>query len=169
MLNTLGAAGIARRVLGLFAVVLVLPSPTAAQGTGAVSGRVTRASDGSPVSGVSVTVQSTRATTVTGNDGRYTLGRIPAGEQTVTFRWPGYQPKEAQVSVTAGGTATADAVLEMQAVLLSEVIVTTASRAPERVVEAPAAVAFMLLLSLWLSKIIVASSFGPFNPFSSLF
>lgn len=143
MLNRLGAAGIARRMLGLIAVAWVVPAWAVAQGTGAVGGRVTRANDGSPVSGVSVTVQSTRATAVTGIDGRYTLGRVPAGQQTVTFRWPGYQPKEAQVAVPAGGVATADAVLDMQAVLLSEVIVTTASRAPERVVDAPAAISIV--------------------------
>jgi len=142
MVNWLGSAGIARRVLGLIAVALLLPAWALAQGTGTVSGRVTR-SDGSPVSGVSVTVQSTRATGVSGSDGRYTLERVPAGQQTITFRWPGYQPKEAQVTVTAGATATADAVLEMQAVVLSEIIVTTASRAPERVVDAPAAISIV--------------------------
>jgi len=143
MVNWLGSAGIARRVLGLVAVALLVPAWALAQGSGTVSGRVTRVSDGNPVSGVSVTVQSTRATTVTGNDGRYTLERVPAGQQTVTFRWPGYQPKEAQVTVTAGGAVTADGVLEMQAVLLSEVIVSTASRAPERVVDAPAAISIV--------------------------
>ncbi|MBI2073918.1 MAG: TonB-dependent receptor [Gemmatimonadetes bacterium] len=132
------------RFVGLAGMLLLAaPALLPAQGTGTVSGRVTRASDGNPVSGVSVTVQSTRATTVTGNDGRYTLERVPAGQQTLTFRWPGYQPKEAQVTVTAGGTVTADAVLEMQAVLLSEVIVSTASRAPERVVDAPAAISIV--------------------------
>lgn len=143
MLTRCGTAGIARRVLGLIAVALLMPAWAGAQGAGTVSGRVTRANDGNPVSGVSVSVRSTRATTVTGNDGRYSLERVPAGQQTVTFRWPGYQAKEAQVTVTAGGTATADATLDMQAVLLSEVIVSTASRAPERVVEAPAAISIV--------------------------
>lgn len=58
MTNRLGAAGIARRLAGLIAVTLLLPTWTLAQGLGTVSGRVTR-SDGNPVSGVSVTVQST--------------------------------------------------------------------------------------------------------------
>jgi outer membrane receptor protein involved in Fe transport len=148
MANRLGAAGIARRVLGFMAMALLVPAWVLAQGTGSVSGRVTRVSDGNPVSGVSVTVQSTRATTVTGSDGRYHLERVPAGQQTISFRWPGYQPKEAQVTVTAGAAVTADAVLDMQAVVLSEVIVSTASRSPERVVDAPAAISIVDIQSI---------------------
>ena len=148
MANRLGAAGIARRVLGFMAMALLVPAWVLAQGTGSVSGRVTRVSDGNPVSGVSVTVQSTRATTVTGSDGRYHLERVPAGQQTISFRWPGYQPKEAQVTVTVGAAVTADAVLDMQAVVLSEVIVSTASRSPERVVDAPAAISIVDIQSI---------------------
>jgi len=153
MANSLGVAGIARRVLGCMTIALLMPAAALAQGTGSVSGRVTRVSDGNPVSGVSVTLQSTRATTVTGSDGRYHLERVPAGRQTITFRWPGYQPKEAQVTVTTGAEVTADAVLDMQAVVLSEVIVSTASRSPERVVDAPAAISIVDIPSVRAANI----------------
>ena len=56
MVNWLGSAGIARRVLGLVAVALLVPAWALAQGSGTVSGRVTRVSDGNPVSGVSVKI-----------------------------------------------------------------------------------------------------------------
>jgi iron complex outermembrane receptor protein len=90
-----------------------------------------------------VTVRGGGAAAVTGPDGTYQLDRVEPGPRTIVFRWPGYQPQAAQVTVTAGGTATADAALRMQPVLLSEVVVSTASRAPERVVEAPAAVSMV--------------------------
>ena len=79
-------------------------------------------------------------TTVTGPDGRYTLRRVPVGPQTVVFRWLGYRPTEAQVTVEPGSTVTVDADLEPVAVALTELVVEGASRGPERIVEAPAAI-----------------------------
>jgi len=84
-------------------------------------------------------VRGTGLAAVTGPDGTYRLERVPAGQQVILFRWLGYRPQEIQVTVPAGGAATADAVLEAQPVALEEVVV-SASRTPERVVEAPAAV-----------------------------
>ncbi|GBD31952.1 Colicin I receptor [bacterium HR33] len=124
----------------LCAALLVLPCSLSAQAVGTVTGTVTRRADGSPIARVQVSVQGTNLGTVTGSDGRYVLERVPAGRQTVLFRWLGYRPQAVEVTVPAGGTATVDAVLEAQPVALEEVVV-TASRTPERVVEAPAAVA----------------------------
>ncbi len=124
-----------------FALSLV-PRPGVAQGTGTVTGTVTRAGEGSPLPSVSVSVQSgqNNVTTVTGPDGRYTLRRVPEGPQTVVFRWLGYRPVEKQVTVEAGGTTTVDATLEPVVLALTELVVSAASRAPERIVEAPAAI-----------------------------
>lgn len=118
-------------------------APISAQerGSGTVSGTVTRTSDGSRLAAVSVTVRGAAASAVTGTDGRFVLQRVPEGPQTLLFRWLGYQPREASVQVTAGGTHTVDVALEAQPITLGEVVVEGASRAPERVVEAPAAVA----------------------------
>ena len=134
---------VSRRVLPSFALAAALvalaPGRAAAQGTGTVTGRVTRANETAPLGGVSVMARATGQITVTGNDGRYTLRRVPAGEQTIVFRWLGYRSSEQQVTVTAGGTATADAAMEPAPVSVGDIIVSGASRAPERVVEAPAA------------------------------
>jgi outer membrane receptor for ferrienterochelin and colicins len=130
---------------GLFLAAFLLalamaPRSAAAQGTGTVTGTVTRAGEGSPLSSVSVTVRSSGQSTVTGTDGKYTLRRVPEGPQTIVFRWLGYRPTEAQVNVEAGSTVTADTGLEPVAVALTELVVEGASRAPERIVEAPAAI-----------------------------
>lgn len=117
-------------------------APAAAQaGSGTVTGTVTRQSDGSSLAGVSVSVSGTAASAVTGTDGRFVLQRVPAGQQTVLFRWLGNRPQERSVQVTAGATVTLDIALEAQPITLGELVVEGASRAPERVVEAPAAVA----------------------------
>jgi len=124
-------------------LVLTLASRSAAaQETGTVTGTVTRSGEGSTLPSVSVSIQSgaTTLTTVTGPDGRYTLRRVPQGPQTVVFRWLGYRPTEARVTVEPGSTVTADAALEPVAVALTELVVEGASRAPERIVEAPAAI-----------------------------
>ena len=66
-------------------------------------------------------------------------GALPEGPQTIVFRWLGYRPSQVDVTVEAGGTVTADAGLEAVTIALSEIVVQGASRAPERIVEAPAA------------------------------
>ena len=130
-----------RKLLCAGAVTLCATAGSAtAQETGTVTGTVTRADETSPLSSVSVTVQGTGLSTITGPDGRYTLRRVPAGAQVIVFRWLGYRPTESQVTVEAGSTATVDAALEPVAVALTELVVQGASRAPERIVEAPAAI-----------------------------
>ena len=122
-------------------VALSLVSRSAsAQETGTVTGTVTRAGENSPLPSVSVTVQSTGQSTVTRTDGKYTLRRVPAGPQTIVFRWLGYRPTESQVNVEAGSTTTVDVGLEPVAIALTELVVSAASRAPERIVEAPSAI-----------------------------
>lgn len=131
------------RFVGLAGMLLLgIPALLPAQGTGAVTGRVTRQDDQSPLAGVSITVQGTGVAGVTGTDGRYVLPRVPGGQQTLLFRWLGYRPHSVLVNVMAGGTVTADAALQPQPIALDEVVI-SASRTPERVVEAPAAVSIV--------------------------
>ncbi len=123
--------------------LLLLPlQSSVAQQTGTVTGTVTRV-EGGALSSVSVLVAGTGLETVTGTDGKYTLRRVPAGPQTVVFRWLGYKPTEAQVVVEPGSTVNADAALEAVAVSLGELVVEGASRAPDRITEAPAAISIV--------------------------
>jgi outer membrane receptor protein involved in Fe transport len=126
-------------LLSLFAFALSITTPVAAQETGTVTGTVTRA-EGGELSSVQVSVAGSGLSTVTGPDGRYTLRRVPAGPQTIVFRWLGFRPAEVPVTVEADKTVTADAAMEAVTVSLGEIVVQGASRAPERIVEAPAAI-----------------------------
>ncbi len=120
---------------------VVAAQPAEAQAVGTVQGTVVRADDGSPIRGVTVTVRGTGLTATTTTDGRYTLFRVPEGSRTLEFRTVGFAPLTLTVDARAAGTVTADARMAIHAIALGELVVTGASRAPERVVEAPAAVA----------------------------
>jgi outer membrane receptor protein involved in Fe transport len=130
-----------RGVLAAFAFSLI-PSLLLGQGEGTVTGTVTRIDEDSPLPSVQVTVRTGQSTltTVTGPDGRYTLRRVPEGSQTVVFRWLGYRPTEVQTNVEPGGTVTVNVGLQPVPLALTELVVSAPSRAPERIVEAPAAV-----------------------------
>jgi iron complex outermembrane recepter protein len=138
--NSSAALRCFRPLVGSLLLFISLTTIARAQETGTVTGTVTRAVEGATLSSVSVTVQNTGQSTITGADGKYTLRRVPAGPQRIVFRWLGYRPTQVDVTVEAGRTVTADAGLEAVTISLSEIVVEGASRAPERIVEAPAAI-----------------------------
>jgi len=96
--------------------------------------------DGRPLSGVVVAVQGLGLSVATDATGRYVLSRVPAGQQLLQFGRIGFAAREVTVFVTAGTPATADAVLDPQPIDLGTVVVEGVSRAPERMIDAPAAV-----------------------------
>lgn len=105
------ARSAAVRLLALAGLALLAAlgaAPLAAQGTGRITGTVTSAENGSPVADATVTVQGTSLTARTGPDGRYSLAGVPAGTHTVRAGQIGFSSATATVTVTAGGTATAD-------------------------------------------------------------
>jgi len=114
-----------------------LPSEGRSQ-TAALSGTVTSA-DGQPLSEVVVAVQGTGLAVATSASGRYRLARVPSGSHPVEFRRMGFKPYQVTVDVTSGAL-TVDAVLEPQPLELAKVLVEAASRAPDRAIDAPAAV-----------------------------
>ena len=120
------------------ATVLFGGGSLAAQATATVRGTVTRAGDGEVLAGVQITVAGTGLATATNTQGRYVLQRVPAGAQTIVFRWPGYAMVTREIN--ASGEVALDVSLEAVPVSLADVTVSAASREPERMVEAPAAV-----------------------------
>jgi iron complex outermembrane recepter protein len=89
------------KVVRVLLVLSLVTLPLAAQ-TGSVTGRVTLP-DGTPLPGVTVSIDGTDVTTVTDADGRYTLA-APAGSRTVRVNasLEGFQTRSAIVDV--GGT-----------------------------------------------------------------
>ena len=126
-------------LLLLTGALLLSPLPAAAQGNGTVKGTVTQTGTSQPLAGVLVSVNGTTIKGATNTRGVYTLDNVPGGAQTLTFRWLGYRPIEVAATVAASGTTTVDAKMEQLPIQLSELMVTGASKVPERAVEAPAA------------------------------
>ena len=103
---------------------LTFATSAAAQGgTGTVRGRVTSAASTAPVAAAQVFVVGSKAGTLTGADGNYTISGAPLGAQSVRVRALGYQPIDKAVTITAAG-ARADFTLTAAVVALNEVVVT---------------------------------------------
>lgn len=109
------------------AVVLsavVSPAAVTAQATGTVRGVVTDSSNGRPVAGAQVTVTGTPRGAVTNDAGAYQISAVTAGTVTVRVQRIGYAAMTQTVTVTSGGTASADFVLRPVATVLSTVVAT---------------------------------------------
>jgi iron complex outermembrane receptor protein len=96
--------------------------PAWAQQTGSIVGRVTT-TDGGAAESVSVGVQGQPLGSITGSDGRYRIGAVPAGTYTVVVSFVGLKPAEQQVAVVAGQRVTLDFRLAESTAQLQEVVV----------------------------------------------
>jgi TonB-dependent starch-binding outer membrane protein SusC len=97
------------------------PAAAHAQNTGRITGTVTDA-NGQPLSAATVSVVGTTSSSVTDQDGRYTLTGIAAGSHTVRATRIGSSPATRTVTVVAGGTTTADLELGSAVLMLDEVV-----------------------------------------------
>jgi hypothetical protein len=76
-------------------------------GTGAISGKVTNASNGNAIAGVTVSVPNLPST-ATNTSGMYTLSNVPTGSKKVTATKSGWGSQSVTVTVNAGATTTAN-------------------------------------------------------------
>lgn len=111
-------------LIGILLGLLVLSSPDSvfAQSTGNLKGQVT-GSDGEILPGASVFVKGTTLGVATDLSGNYTLLSLPAGKQTISINYMGFEPTEAEVTVTAGTTVFLNVKLKLANLNLGEVTV----------------------------------------------
>ena len=83
------------------------PNVVGVQDYGQVTGRVLDAMTNNPIPSALVSVGSLY-TTSTDSKGAFTLTKVPAGDQTVTARAPGYDSASADTTVTKDQTASVD-------------------------------------------------------------
>lgn len=127
------AAKSAHNLVVAFAFVAIAAAGVSAQATGTVTGLVRDATTLEPLAGAQVSIEGTGIGGLVNNVGRYLLLNVPAGSQTVIVTLIGFSPGEETLTVTSGGTATADFGLHEQALSLEGVIVTgTAGQARRR-------------------------------------
>lgn len=106
----------------LWSTTLGAQNPVPPSGT--ITGRVVDADTQAGVPDVSVIVEGTRRGAVTGADGTFTIGGVPAGAQTVRARRIGYGAPVQTVNVPNGGSVTAIFAMSKQAAVLEEVVTT---------------------------------------------
>ncbi|MGB5036233.1 MAG: TonB-dependent receptor [Blastocatellia bacterium] len=123
---------------GAYATALLQPIVNSGKLAGVV-----RDSNGSPVAGVNVSVESAQqasvATTVTDEQGRYEFAGLPVGTYVVRFEAHGFSPRRSALSVKGEGNLVADAVLEVSPVMDS-VTVTAETGASVDLARTPQAV-----------------------------
>ncbi len=95
-----------------------------AQAMGTVSGRVTDTDNAQPIEAAQVSIDGTTLGRATGADGRFVITGVPAGPHTIVVRRVGYVRQTRTITVTSGGTVTADFVLAKSTVSLAGVVVT---------------------------------------------
>jgi outer membrane receptor protein involved in Fe transport len=108
----------------LLALACLCPESVLAQSPGVVTGRVTGADDGQPVSGATVSILELGVSTSSDRLGRFVLGRIPAGEYEVRAEALGYRPRTASVAVTGAGTPRVEIELPVSPLELPGIVVT---------------------------------------------
>ncbi|MCA0375609.1 MAG: TonB-dependent receptor [Gemmatimonadetes bacterium] len=101
-----------------------LPQSAHAQQGGAVRGTVTDSATGRPIASAQVTIPGSTRGTVTNESGTYQLTGVPAGAVSLRVQRIGYAAATRAVTVTSGGTVTADVALAPVATVLTTVVAT---------------------------------------------
>ncbi len=103
---------------------MAAPRAEAQAAGGTISGRVTDAATGNPVSQVRVLVAGTQNGALTADNGRYTLRVTTTGAITLDVNRIGYEAKKITVTVTGTAPVVADVQLTQAAFSLSAVVTT---------------------------------------------
>jgi TonB-linked SusC/RagA family outer membrane protein len=108
------------------AVAAATPAAVLAQqaNPGTITGRVTDRAGTQPLPGVQIRVVGTTIGTIAGDDGSFRIVGVPAGTAQLRAIRIGYTATTVPVTVTAGGTATANFALEAAVASLDAVTVT---------------------------------------------
>lgn len=91
---------------------------------GSISGTVTEGRSSGGIGSVTIQVEGTRFGAVTGEDGRFRIGGVPAGSYTLVARRIGYAPRRLPVTVTDNQEVTVNFEMQADVLRLDEVVVT---------------------------------------------
>jgi iron complex outermembrane recepter protein len=109
------------------AVGLAVAGPAGAQtpATGTIRGQVTLEQSGAPIHGATVLVVGARRQSLTGDDGRFEILNVPAGQHDLLVQREHFSSTRRAVTVTAGEVATVD--FSLKATQVNEEITVTTS------------------------------------------
>jgi TonB-linked SusC/RagA family outer membrane protein len=120
-----------RAVSAMALIAAAVHTAVAQQTGGTLIGQVVAVDSKAPLQGAQVSVVGTTLRAVANAEGRYTIRSVPAGSHTVRVQLLGYTPKEQQVAVTAGGTATSNFEMKDIPYTVAPVVVTALGIARE--------------------------------------
>jgi len=122
----------------LLLLLLVLAAPVEAQET-RLAGRVTDAGSGAALPDVLVRVLGTERSAVTNEDGAYVIAGLPSGTYEVAVQRLGYGTMQVEVDLVAGQTARRDFMIQVSALSL-EAVVVSSQRREQAIREVPIAI-----------------------------
>lgn len=104
--------------------LMVFAAGLACAQTGSVRGIIWEQESDEGITGANIILKGTATGTISGADGSFELGGLPAGNQVIAISFIGYAPREITVRIVAGSTADLGRViLETQAIGLQEISV----------------------------------------------
>lgn len=131
-MNNLVQRSVVAVLMHLLVGGVLLATALGQESTGELRGMVTESSRGEELIGANVLLVGTTLGGSTDEEGRYSIRRVPPGTYTVRVRFVGYKEQNREVVITAGGTVSADFVLQSTALQMDEVIVTGQGLGTER-------------------------------------
>ena len=120
-----------RRLWAMALASVAIPAVSLSQGVGVVTGRVTNAANGQPIPGAQVVAVGAQRGAQANDDGTYRLTNVAAGAVRIQALRIGYAAQTRSVTVSDGGTTTADFALAVTATQL-DVVTTTATGQSQR-------------------------------------
>jgi TonB-dependent SusC/RagA subfamily outer membrane receptor len=122
---------VAGRATAVGLALSMFTAPLSAQ-TGNIAGTVRSQATAELLQDVVIEVVGADRSGLTNSEGRYVVLNVPVGTYTVMATFIGYGQASQEVTVTAGGAAVADFVLQARAVALEGVVVTGTAIAAQR-------------------------------------
>jgi len=116
-------------ILFLFALIFIVFTPAIANDPfgGGIRGRVTTA-DNEPAAWVTILVKGSNRAVMTGEDGRFTIRNLAAGDYELEISLTGYEPVTKQVSVRDNAFTSVVINLRLSGKQLQEVVITSGPR-----------------------------------------
>ncbi|MDX5481155.1 MAG: TonB-dependent receptor [Hymenobacteraceae bacterium] len=119
--------------------LLCIAQAALAQG-GAVTGRVVGADTEEALIGATVLLEGTSKGATTNTNGEFMIAGVPAGRYNLRITYVGYSYPKQSVAVEAGSTTDVGTIAMRSSNVIGEEVVISATRRPEKLTEAPAAI-----------------------------
>ncbi|NEM96478.1 TonB-dependent receptor [Pontibacter burrus] len=119
--------------------LLCITGVAMAQG-GTITGKIVGSDSQEPLIGASVLVERTAKGATTNTAGEFTITGVPAGNYSLRITYVGYSDSRVPVTIAEGGTVNLGTVSMTASAMMSDEIVVSATRRPEKLTEAPAAI-----------------------------